>query len=320
MRGAGRRALSPKRERGRRTMPAGKGALDAGLDRYLAHLTAERGLSAHTVAAYGRDCAALVDCLESDRVGTLADVTAGHIARFLEAAQQRGLSARSRARALAAVRGWCAFLLREGVLTRDPSREIRRPRLGRPLPKSMSAAEVKTLLASPGEGALFERDLAMIELIYATGLRVSEVISLKVNQVNLEAGYLTVMGKGRKERAVPIGTFARERLLSYLRDVRPQILLRRLSPYLFITRIGKPMTRQGFWRLLRRRALSSELSRRISPHTLRHAFATHLVDGGADLRAVQLMLGHADIGTTEIYTHVARDRLLDVHRKFHPRG
>jgi integrase/recombinase XerD len=160
----------------------------------------------------------------------------------------------------------------------------------------------------------------MIELIYAAGLRVSEAVGLTVNQVKLEGGYLTVVGKGRKERAVPIGRYARDRLLAYLNEVRPQLLGRRLSPYLFVTRAGRPMTRQTFWRRLRRRAVQTEVRAHVSPHTLRHAFATHLVEGGADLRAVQLMLGHADIGTTEIYTHVARERLREVHRKFHPRG
>ena len=295
-------------------------SLDAAVDCYLRYLAAERGVSRHTLAAYGGDCTALVDALERQGVRRPAAVLPGHIVSFLEDAQRRGLSARSRARALAAVRGLFAFLVREGVVARDPSRELRRPRLGRRLPQSMSRDVVVELLGGGDPNTLVQRDLAMIELIYASGLRVSEVVSLKVSQVNLEAAYLTVVGKGRKERAVPIGTYARERLLTYLRDVRPQILGRRLSPYLFVTRAGRPMTRQGFWRRLRQRVRTCGLTARISPHTLRHAFATHLVEGGADLRAVQLMLGHADIGTTEIYTHVARDRLRDIHRKFHPRA
>jgi integrase/recombinase XerD len=294
--------------------------VDEAIDRFLRYLAAERGLSRNTLAAYGRDCAALAESLERQKVTRAEEVLPGHIAGFLDQAQRRGLSARSRARALAAVRGLFAFLVREGVLQADPSRELRRPRLGRRLPKSLSRAGVEQLLGGDSSDPLELRDLAMIELIYAAGLRVSEVVTLRVNQVNLEGGYLTVVGKGRKERAVPIGTFARDRLVAYLRDVRPQILARRLSPFLFVTRAGKPMTRQGFWKRLRRRTLLTNLSEKISPHTLRHAFATHLVEGGADLRAVQLMLGHADIGTTEIYTHVARERLREIHRKFHPRG
>jgi integrase/recombinase XerD len=295
-------------------------AVDAAVDRYLTYLAAERRLSPHTLAGYGRDCAALVQFLERQDVKDPADVLPGHIGNFLATEQRRGLSARSRARALSAVRGLFAFLVREGVLTADPSRELRRPRLGRRLPESLGHQAVGKLLAAPPDNLLVRRDVAMIELIYAAGLRVSEVIALTVSQVKLEAGYLTVVGKGRKERAVPIGRHARQRVLSYLKEVRPQLLGRRLSQALFVTRAGKAMTRQAFWRRLRRRALQAEVREHLSPHTLRHAFAAHLVEGGADLRAVQLMLGHADIGTTEIYTHVARERLREVHKKYHPRG
>lgn len=306
-------------ERGRGVGAGRNEGLDAAVDRYLHHLAAERGLSMHTLAAYGRDCAALLESLERRGVHAPAEVLPGHIVGFLEDAQRRGLSARSRARALAALRSLFAYLVREGVVERDPSRDLRRPRLGRPLPQSLGREAIERLLAAGGD-PLVQRDVAMIELVYAAGLRVSEVVSLRIVQVNLEGGYLTVVGKGRKERAVPIGTYARERVTAYLRDVRPSILGRRLSPYLFVSRHGRPMTRQAFWRRLKRRALAAELKGKVSPHTLRHAFATHLVEGGADLRSVQLMLGHADIGTTEIYTHVARERLREVHRKFHPRG
>ena len=294
--------------------------MDAAVDRYLTFLAAERRVSPHTLAAYGRDCAALAQSLEHQGVREPAAVLAGHLVTFLAAEQARGLSARSRARALAAVRGLFGFLVREGVLSQDPSRELRRPRLGRRLPQSVGRASVERLLADDTTDPLVLRDVAMIELIYAAGLRVSEAVGITVAQVKLEAGYLTVFGKGRKERAVPIGRPARARLLAYLKDVRPQLLGRKLSPHLFVTRAGRPMTREGFWRRLRRRALQAEVREHLSPHTLRHAFATHLVEGGADLRVVQTMLGHADIATTEIYTHVARERLREVHRKFHPRG
>ncbi len=294
--------------------------MDAAVDRYLTWLAAERRVSPHTLAAYGADCVALVRSLKAQGVRTPEAVLAGHLVTFLEAEQRRGLAARSRARLLAALRGLFAFLVREGRLAVDPARELRRPRLGRPLPKSLSPTAVAQLLGVGDPDPLVQRDLAMIELIYAAGLRVSEAVGITMVQVRLEAGYLTVMGKGRKERAVPIGRVARDRLEIYLRDVRPQILANQLSPHLFITRAGRPMTRQGFWQRLNKRALLAGLAGHISPHTLRHAFATHLVEGGADLRAVQLMLGHADIATTEIYTHVARERLRDVHRKFHPRG
>jgi len=294
--------------------------LDAEIDSYLHYLAAERGMSAHTVAAYGRDCAAFADFLEAKSVGSLKAVLPGHVTTFLEQQQKRGLAARSRARLLSALRGLFKYSLREGVVSSDPTRGIHRPRLGRRLPRTLGRAEIEALLAADGDAPLAERNLAMIELVYATGLRVSEVISLRTNQVNLEAGFLTVLGKGRKERAVPIGTYARQRLLQYIERARPAILGRRMSPYLFVTRAAKPMTRQAFWHLLKKLALACGLRTNVSPHVLRHAFATHLVEGGADLRAVQMMLGHADIGTTEIYTHVARDRLRDTHRKFHPRG
>ncbi|MGD9765147.1 MAG: tyrosine recombinase [Candidatus Binatia bacterium] len=290
------------------------------MDRYLTWLAAERRLSPHTLAAYARDCTALVQFLDRQGVREPAGVLPGHLVGFLEAEQRRGLAPRSRARCLAAIRGLFRHLVREGLCASDPSRELRRPRLGRRLPKSLGTAAVEQLLGPDGGDVLVQRDLAMIELIYAAGLRVSEAVGLTVNQVKLEAGYLTVVGKGRKERAVPIGRAARARLTEYLKDVRPQLLRRRLSSYLFVTGAGKPMTRQAFWLRLRRRAVAAGLRERVSPHVLRHAFATHLVEGGADLRAVQLMLGHADIATTEIYTHVARERLREVHKRFHPRG
>jgi integrase/recombinase XerD len=294
--------------------------VDAALDRYLTWLAAERRVSPHTLAAYARDCTALLRHLEERGVTDAAAVLPGHLVSFLAGEQRRGLGPRSRARAIAAVRGLFAFLTREGMLENDPSRELRRPRLGRRLPESLGREAVGQLLAEGADDLLVRRDVAMIELIYASGLRVSEVIALTMSQLKLEAGYLTVIGKGRKERAVPIGRLAHARLEIYVREVRPQLLGRRLSAFLFVTRAARPMTRQAFWQRLRRRAVQTEVRQHLSPHTLRHAFATHLVEGGADLRAIQLMLGHADIATTEIYTHVAREHLREVHRKFHPRG
>jgi len=294
--------------------------IDAAIDRYLTYLAAEKGVSKNTLAAYGRDCAALATYLERVGLEQPEQILPGHIIGFLDAAQSRGLSARSRARALAAVRGLFAFLQRERITSHDPSRLIRRPRLGRRLPRTPGREEMAEILRESRNEPLAQRNLAMIELVYASGLRASEVVSLRVVQVNLEAGFLTVTGKGRKERAVPIGRTARERLLAYLEDGRVRLLRGRLSPYLFVTGAGRPMTRQTFWNLLRRHVWSTNVRTHVSPHSLRHAFATHLVEGGADLRSVQLMLGHADISTTEIYTQVARERLREVHRKFHPRG
>jgi len=293
---------------------------DLAVDRFLNYLATERGVAANTLVAYGRDLAGFADHLERRHVRNVDAIQVRDVVSFLEGLQQRGLSARSRARMLAAVRGVFAFLLREEERETDPSRDIRLPRLGQRLPRSLAPEEVAALLSPADGNALAQRDGAMIELLYATGLRVSEVVSLKVSQVNLEAGYLTVVGKGSKERAVPIGSYARRRVLDYLQEARAKILAGRLSPYLFVNRAGRQLSRQGFWKRLRLAVRRAGLAGKVSPHTLRHAFATHLVERGADLRAVQMMLGHADIATTQIYTHVARDRLRAVHRTFHPRG
>jgi integrase/recombinase XerD len=293
---------------------------DLEVDRFLNYLAAERGLAANTLAAYSRDLAAFVNHLEGRRISGANEVQAGDVVSFLEGLQQRGLVVRSRARMLATLRGFFAFLLREEALAVDPTRDIHLPRLGQRLPRSLGPDEVTQLLTANEATRFGQRDGAMIELLYATGLRVSEIVTLKVSQVNLEAAYLTVIGKGSKERAVPIGSVARRRLLEYLQTARPAILKGRLSPYLFVNRAGRHLSRQGFALRLRQAVRRASIGGKVSPHTLRHAFATHLVERGADLRAVQMMLGHADISTTQIYTHVARARLRELHAAHHPRG
>lgn len=298
----------------------GTASLDAQVDRFTNYLAAEKGVAANTLLAYGRDLTAFLNHLERRRIVSPSAVQARDIVSFLEGLQQRGLSARTRARMFAALRGFFGFLVREEIVAGDPTRDIHLPRLGQRLPRSLAPEEVAQLLGADDATALMQRDGAMVELAYATGLRVSELVSLRVSQVNLEAGYLTVVGKGSKERAVPIGSFARQRLLDYLQQARPKLLGRRLSPYLFVSRAGRRLSRQAFWKRLRLTVRRVGVAGKVSPHTLRHAFATHLVERGADLRAVQMMLGHADIATTQIYTHVARDRLRAVHRKYHPRG
>lgn len=294
--------------------------VDQHIDRFLAHLATERGLARASMTAYARDLVALAAYLEQAGVRRPGDATAVHLRGFLQHLERRRLTARSRARMLSTVRGFFNFLVRERDLKVNPAADLRRPRLGQKLPRSLAIEEVAQLLASPGATPLAIRDGAMLELVYAAGLRVSEVVRLRANQVNLEAGFLTVTGKGSKERVVPVGTQARQRLMTYLTTSRAQLLRGRVSPYLFVTRAGRPMSRQAFWVVVRKYVRQCGLSGRISPHTLRHAFATHLVERGADLRAVQMMLGHADISTTQIYTHVARDRLRAIHRRFHPRG
>jgi len=297
-----------------------KGGVDRHIDAYLLHLAAERGLSRATLSAYGRDLAAFAAHLEKSGVAQASAVSAAHVRGFLQQLERRRLNPRSRARMLSAVRGLFKFLVRERELKASPAADVARPRLGQRLPRSLGKDETAQLLASPQEGALAQRDAAMLELVYAAGLRASEVVGLRTEQVNLEAGFLTVVGKGSKERVVPVGSKARESLVAYLTASRPALLRGKASRYLFLSRFGKPMSRVAFWQTVRKYALKSGVRGKVSPHTLRHAFATHLVEGGADLRAVQMMLGHSDISTTQVYTHVARERLREVHRKYHPRG
>jgi integrase/recombinase XerD len=295
---------------------------DALVDAFLAYVTVEKGLAANTVEAYSRDLIELCRYLATQDVHDVRTAGSRHLIGFLTALRDRGLSVRSQARVLTTLRRFYRFLEREEALPNgDPTAHLLLPKTGRSLPHAPSRAQVEALLDLPDAATpLGARDQAMLELLYATGLRASELVRLEVKQVNLEAGFLRVRGKGGRERVVPLGSRAREKVLTYLNTVRPLLLKSRSSAYLFVTRSAKPLTRQGFWRLLRQYALRSPEGGKIYPHALRHAFATHLLDGGADLRAVQAMLGHVDIATTQIYTHLTSERLREVHRKFHPRG
>ena len=295
---------------------------DVQVDAFLAYVTVEKGLAANTVEAYGRDLAALSRYLATQGVHDVRAAGSRHLIGFLTALRDHGLSARSQARVLTTLRRFYRFLEREEALPAgDPTAQLHPPKLGRRLPHAPSRAQVDALLDLPDAATpLGARNQAMIELLYATGLRVSELVGLQVKQTNLEAGFVRVRGKGGRERVVPLGSHAREKVLAYLNTIRPLLLKGRSSAYVFITRSAKPLTRQGFWRLLKQYAQQSPQGGALYPHALRHAFATHLLDGGADLRAVQAMLGHADIATTQIYTHLTSERLREVHRKFHPRG
>jgi integrase/recombinase XerD len=231
----------------------------------------------------------------------------------------KGLNAKSIARHVVTLRRFYRFLETEDLVAENPIPRLHLAAGARKLPQTLSVEDLRCLLNQPDPTtALGRRDQAMLELLYATGLRVSELVSLQAQQIDFKGNYLTVKGKGSKVRAVPFGQWAREKLLGYLREVRPS-LSRGMSPFLFITRSGKPLTRQGFWKLIRGYALAAGIGKRVTPHMLRHSFATHLLEGGADLRAVQSMLGHADIATTQIYTHVNGARLKEAHRRFHPR-
>ncbi|MBW2249318.1 MAG: site-specific tyrosine recombinase XerD [Deltaproteobacteria bacterium] len=296
-------------------------ALDTLADQYLNYLLIEKGLSEKTLDSYGSDMAMYLSFLEKNKINNISDADTPVILKHLISMRDAGLGARSRARHLVTIRGFYRFLVQEKILKHDPTRLIDLPKSGLKLPDVLSVEEVRLLLSIPDTNTpTGSRDAAMIELLYAAGLRVSELINLKLQAVNMEAGFVRVFGKGSKERIVPIGLFAKEKIAAYLKTARPLILKNIVSGYLFVARAGKPMTRQGFWKLIKRYALRAGFNKKITPHSLRHSFASHLLEGGADLRAVQLMLGHVDISTTQIYTHVAREHLKKIHEKFHPRG
>ena len=295
--------------------------MDRLVDEYLSHLVIEKGLAAKTVEAYSSDLQAYCGFLNRLNIDRIERADTSLILKYIIHMRNNGLGPRTRARHLVALRGFYKYLTQAGLLSHNPAKMVDLPKSGLKLPAVLNIEQVARLLAAPDrEKAVGLRDAAMLELIYAAGLRVSELVSLEITAVNLEAGFVRVLGKGSKERIVPMGRKAIDALQAYLARSRPLLLKDVLSRYLFVARAGKPMTRQGFWKLLRRYALLAGLDQQISPHSLRHSFASHLLEGGADLRAVQVMLGHADITTTQIYTHVAQKRLLEIHHKYHPRG
>jgi len=294
---------------------------DALIDQFLNYLLVEKGLAQKTLEAYSRDIIRYRSFLAENNSTAFSEEDAPLILKHLILLRKNGLQARSRARHLVAIRGFYRFLVQEKILRNDPTRLIDLPKSGLKLPHVLSREEIELLLKAPDiRKPIGLRDAAMLELLYAAGLRVSELINLKLQDINLEAGFVRIFGKGSRERVVPIGSHAREKVSTYLKAVRSRRLKQTTSPYLFIARAARPMTRQGFWKLLRRYALQAGLKKKITPHSLRHSFASHLLEGGADLRAVQVMLGHVDISTTQIYTHVTRDHLKKLHQKFHPRG
>ncbi len=278
----------------------------------------ERGVSDNTLAAYRSDLLTFANWLEQQAC-PLIEAEDGDLRVYL--ATSNKLSVRTLARRLSSLRRFYGYLVREGLMRHDPSARVESPRLGRPLPKSMTESEVETLLEAPNvDSALGLRDRAMLEVLYATGLRVSELISLVHAQVNLRQGAIRVVGKGNKERLVPLGEEAIAWLQRYLNEARPELAGNRSVDALFPTQRGSAMTRQGFWHLIKRYAQKAGIRKSLSPHVLRHAFATHLLNNGADLRVVQMLLGHSDISTTQIYTHVARERLKNLHAEHHPRA
>jgi integrase/recombinase XerD len=295
--------------------------LEPALDLFLAHVRVEKGLSENTVEAYGHDLRRYLDHLEKAGIRSWEEVGRPQIRAHLEELLRAGLSSRSQARSLSAIRQLHKLLLAERIAPADPTDEIGAPRPGRKLPEPLSREEIDRLLAAidPKPAAAL-RDRAMIELLYATGVRVSELVGLGLNDIDLEGRVLLARGKGSKERMVPIGAPAAEAVKAYMAGCREKLLRTRRSRDLFVTPRGGRLTRQGFAKLLQRHARAAGIGRRISPHKLRHSFATHLLEGGADLRAVQAMLGHADVATTQIYTHVDRTHVRKLHERFHPRA
>lgn len=295
--------------------------MDDAIEGFLYYLKVERARSDNTVQAYRRDLQQFAAWLGERGIPSPADVSHAHLVDYLVSLDEGGLGLRSIARARTSIRQLFKFLLREGLVEADPSTLIEAPRFPAPLPVVLSGKQVEALLAAPDRTSpLGLRDAAMIELLYATGLRVTELVTLPWRAIDAEIGLLRVRGKGDKERLVPVGEQALDLIRRYLRESRPQLDPDGTSPALFVNRRGTPMTRQNFWQRLRGWAVAAGIPGKVSPHVLRHSFATHLLENGADLRALQAMLGHADISTTQIYTHVTQARLAALHARFHPRG
>lgn len=288
------------------------------IDVFIDAMWLESGLSKNTLSAYRSDLLQFCRFIENTN---LLRVEQSHIQRYLAYCLAQGIKSSSSARVLSTLRRFYLYQVRENKITEDPCAQVSSPKLGRPLPKSLSEDEVESLLEAPDiNKPLGLRDRAMLETLYATGLRVSELVTLKLLEINMQAGVIRILGKGNKERLVPLGQEALEWIERYLQSARAELLKRKLCDAVFITARGAAMSRQAFWYLIKRYAQQAGIKHALSPHTLRHAFATHLLNHGADLRSVQILLGHADLSTTQIYTHIARERLQSMHAQHHPRG
>lgn len=287
------------------------------LEQFAAYLSTEKGLSGNTVAAYSLDLQSFGNFLSEIGLD-FTSFTRDDIVNYLGRLKDSGHSSASICRFISSIKGFCRYMVIEKIIDDNPSETLRTPRQWERLPKALSVEDTKKLLDSEVKSSMFIRDAAILELLYASGLRISEVLIIKINDINFESGFLRVMGKGSKERVVPMNHRASERIKKYMKELRPGLLDGRQSPYLFLTGRGKPMTRQRFWQALKGFAGSADL--KLTPHMLRHSFATHLLDGGADLRSVQKMLGHSDIATTQIYTKVSSDRIKKVYQEHHPRA
>ncbi len=291
------------------------------IETFLNYLSVERGLSNNTISAYRRDLNLYTDFLVKNNIGALSKTTKNDIVNFMFLQKDQGLNVNSISRRLTAVRIFYRFLVREKILKTDPSSLVDSPKTWKKIPEALSVNEIELLLHQPNirqtQGA---RDKAVLEVLYATGMRVSEVVNLKMDSANYDIGFVRCIGKGNKERIVPLGKKAIESIKRYLSASRPRFLKNKESDYLFLNRSGSRISRQSLWKLIKRYAQSAKIKKPIKPHILRHSFATHLLEHGADLRSVQEMLGHSNISTTQIYTHINKDRLKTIHKTFHPRA
>ena len=294
-------------------------SLDIFVDQYINYLVFEKGLSEKTIESYSSDLSNYLVFLKQKGIKDITQADTPLILKHLIALRESGLGSKSCARHLITLRGFYKFLAQEKILKFDPAKLIDLPKSGLKLPDVLSVSEVNLLLNIPDINTpLGKRNSAMLELLYAAGLRVSELVNLKFLDVNLEACFVRVMGKGSKERIVPFGLYAKNKIDDYINNSRPLLLKNRISQYLFVARAGKPMTRQGFWKLLKQYVKQAGIKKKVTPHSLRHSFASHLLEGGADLRTVQVMLGHVDISSTQIYTHVLDERLQKLVQSHHP--
>ncbi|KEO82389.1 site-specific tyrosine recombinase XerD [Tumebacillus flagellatus] len=295
--------------------------MDKLIERFIHYLAVERGLAQNTLESYARDLNAYIEFLKRGGITDLNQTRRANIIAFLAELQRKGRATTTISRNLASLRAFYGFLLRDGLLDGDPTANLESPKIEKRLPKVLSVKEVEALLEGPDGGTTAGvRDKAMLELLYATGIRVSELVSLNLTDVNLNMGFLKCYGKGSKERIIPLGTVALQSVSEYVMQSRVKLLRNPSEESLFLNHHGQRLSRQGFWKIIKKYALTARIDKEITPHTLRHSFATHLLENGADLRAVQEMLGHADISTTQIYTHLTKSRLKEVYAKAHPRA
>lgn len=291
------------------------------LQSFMHYLTVEKGLSKNTLESYKRDLKQFTSYLKQKHPVKIEETSRQNIVSYLMSLREQGKATSTISRNMASIRAFYQFLLKDQIITSDPSILLETPKIERRLPKILSIAEVEILLQTPQSSTSFgQRDRAMLELLYATGIRVSELISLSIEDVHLQMGFVKCLGKGSKERVIPLGRVAIESLEQYLQVGRYKLNKNKRSKALFLNHHGNPISRQGFWKIIKKHAKDAGIKKEITPHTVRHSFATHLLENGADLRSVQEMLGHADISTTQIYTHVTKTRLKDVYSKAHPRA